>query len=48
MSRTTLDTEQSAIKMRASLYVLLNSTHTPKTAEPIMPPMINKAPNADV
>lgn len=35
------------IMMTATLYFFFISTQTPKTADPMMPPMINTAPNND-
>jgi hypothetical protein len=48
INKSTLANEHSPIIIKASLYVLLSSTQTPKAAEPTIPPMINNAPNADV
>lgn len=42
-----LNTERAHITITDSLYTFLISTHTPNTADPIIPPTINTAPNTD-
>ncbi len=42
-----LNIERNEIRMTDNLNVFFFSTHTPKIAEPINPPIINTAPNTD-
>lgn len=39
--------ERKQIRMIEILNVFFSSTHIPKAAEPIMPPIINTAPNTE-
>jgi len=44
---TVLRADRIEMIMTDNLYVFLISTHTPNTAEPTIPPIINTAPKSD-